>query len=248
MSETSDPVQAATVIVLRAAEPEGFEVLLTRRPPGMAFLGGMYCFPGGTVRNEDCSEAIFSRARGPTPQQARTIVGAHFSPRRALGIWIAAVRELFEEVGILLAVDENGRAMAAGRERKARLAQKQSALADRSVSFLSVLESEDLFCDTARLIYFSHWQTPARDPIRFNTRFFLAKSPEDQTPLPSSYEVAEARWVTPEHALKLFARGELPMIIPTFASLRTLADFDNIESVFREFCTPSRPANLTRTN
>jgi 8-oxo-dGTP pyrophosphatase MutT (NUDIX family) len=248
MSEASDPVQAATVIVLRAAEPGGFEVLLTRRPPGMAFLGGMYCFPGGTVRNDDCSEAIFSRSRGLTPGQARTIVGAHFSPQRALGIWIAAVRELFEEVGLLLAVEENGRPMAAHRERKARLAQKRSALAERSVNFLSILEGEDLFCDTGRLMYFSHWQTPARDPIRFNTRFFLAESPADQTPLVSSYEVAETRWLTPEHALKLFARGELPMIIPTFASLRTLADFDSMESVFRKVRTPSRPASLTKTN
>jgi 8-oxo-dGTP pyrophosphatase MutT (NUDIX family) len=248
MSKAADPAEAATVILLKAAEPGGFEVLLTRRPAGMAFLGGMYCFPGGTVRNEDCSEAIFSRSRGLTSGQARAIAGAHFSPRRALGIWIAAVRELFEEVGILLAVDRDGRPMAAGQERKARLAQKRSALADRSADFLSILESEDLFCDTARLIYFSHWQTPARDPIRFNTRFFLAALPAEQTPLASSYEVAESRWLTPEHALRLFGRGELPMIIPTFASLRTLANFDSMDSVLREFRTPPRAPNLTKTN
>jgi 8-oxo-dGTP pyrophosphatase MutT (NUDIX family) len=241
MSEIADPVQAASVIVLRPAVPRRFEVLLTRRPEGMAFCGGMYCFPGGTVRNEDCSDAVVNRSRGLTPSEARTIVGAHFSPRRALGLWIAALRELFEEVGILIAVDENGRPAGSNPERNAKLAQKRPALAAESVSFLSILQSENLFCDTARLAYFSHWQTPARDPIRFDTRFFLAELPPDQTPLACSYEVAQSQWLTPDDALRCFAQGELPMIIPTFASLRTLADFDTIESLFKEFAYRKSP-------
>jgi 8-oxo-dGTP pyrophosphatase MutT (NUDIX family) len=103
MSEASIPKEAATVILLRPAQPRGFEVLLTRRSATMAFLGGMYCFPGGTLRAEDCADAMLCRAQGLTPNQARDIVGAHFPPRKALGLWLAAIRELFEEVGILLA-------------------------------------------------------------------------------------------------------------------------------------------------
>ena len=98
MSEERKPRQAATVILLRDAEPKGFEAFLTRRPENMAFLGGLYCYPGGSVSKDDFSERIIRRCCGLAPEQARKIVGAEFSPRQALGFWIAAIRELFEEV------------------------------------------------------------------------------------------------------------------------------------------------------
>jgi 8-oxo-dGTP pyrophosphatase MutT (NUDIX family) len=235
MSEAPILKQAATVILLRPGQPRGFEVLLTRRPAGMAFLGGMYCFPGGTLRDEDCSDAMVRRARGLTPKQARDIVGAHFTPRKALGLWLAAIRELFEEVGVLLAGKVSGERLTLG---KAQLGQMHAALLEKCLSFQALLENENLLCDTDRLHYFSHWQTPADVATRFDTRFFLTALPEDQTPLPTSSEVAHSLWVTPDRALKLFAKAELPMIFPTFASLRTLADFDTLDSVLREF----RPA------
>src|SRR5262249_47124941 len=97
--------QAATVILLRAAEPNGFEVFLTRRPHGMAFLGGLFCFGGGVRRPEFCSAAMWRFCNVFPPADARKIVGAQFSPPDALGLWIAGIRELFEETGILLAVD-----------------------------------------------------------------------------------------------------------------------------------------------
>jgi hypothetical protein len=71
--------------------------------------------------------------------------------------------------------------------------------------------------------------------MRFDTRFFLAAMPQGQTPLPTSYEVAHSVWLTPDRAVQLFSRNELPMIFPTFASLRALADFDTFESVLREY-------------
>ena len=110
VSEKAKPRQAATVVLAaRCAEPKGFEVFLTRRPDGMPFLGGMYCFPGGAVTKEDSAPRMIERCRGRTADQARKIAGAQFSPRQALGFWIAAVRELFEEVGVLLAVDASGK-------------------------------------------------------------------------------------------------------------------------------------------
>jgi hypothetical protein len=97
------------------------------------------------------------------------------------------------------------------------------------------LESEDLYCDLTRLGYFSHWQTPAQTPLRFDTRFFVAALPPEQTPLETSYEVAHSLWLTPEAAMQLHQRGKLPMIFPTFAALRTLADFETLESALLEF-------------
>jgi 8-oxo-dGTP pyrophosphatase MutT (NUDIX family) len=236
MSEAAIPKPAATVILLRPAEPRGFDVLLTRRPASMRFLGGMYCFPGGTVREEDCSDAMFRRTRGLTPHQARAIVGADFAPRKALALWLAAIRELFEETGILLAGKLSGKGLSLP---PAQLEQMHAALLAKSLTFRELLEKEDLLCDADRVHYFSHWQTPPDVGARFDTRFFLACLPEGQTVVATSSEVAQSVWLTPDRALRLFSNAELPMIFPTFASLRTLADFDDLDKVMREFFLPA---------
>jgi 8-oxo-dGTP pyrophosphatase MutT (NUDIX family) len=227
--------QAATVILLRPAGPNAFEVLLTRRPEEMAFLAGMYCFPGGAVRKDDCTASMLRLCHGLSPNDARRIIGAHLSPPEALGFWIAGIRELFEEAGVLLAVDHSGQPWPALKECGYNLADKHTALLQETLSFQSLLEGEKLLCDASRLVYFSHWQTPEQSSIRFDTRFFLAVLPAGQTPLPASPEVAHSLWVTPDRALELFAKNELPLIFPTFASLRTLADFDSLEAVLREY-------------
>jgi 8-oxo-dGTP pyrophosphatase MutT (NUDIX family) len=226
--------RAATVILLRRAEAKGFEVLLTQRPETMLFLGGMYCYPGGAVRKEDSTARMIDRCFGLTPAQARKIINAQLSPGEAIGPWVGAVRELFEETGVLLAVEESGSPFILDSARAARLAQKHAALLNKSLDFLSVLESEKLYCDLGSLVYFSHWETPAQ-AIRFDTRFFLAALPDNQTPFFASEEVTHSVWLTPDGALKLFERGELPMIFPTFASLRTLADYETLESVLKDF-------------
>ncbi|MEX0806366.1 MAG: hypothetical protein WD688_24065 [Candidatus Binatia bacterium] len=235
MIETEKPKQASTVILLRPAQSRGIEVFLTRRPEQMAFLGGMYCFPGGTVRKEDCAAATLRRCHGLAPAEARKIVGSHFNPQEALGLWIAAIRELFEEAGILLAVENNGEPAVMNRELNRRLAEKHASLLATTLSFDGLLETENLRCDASRLAYFSHWQTPSQFKIRFDTRFYLAALPADQTPLSVSHEVVHSLWLSPDRALQMFGQGHLPMIFPTFASLRTLADFDSLDSLFAEF-------------
>lgn len=235
MSEHSTPKQAATVILLRPAEANRFEVFLTRRPDGMPFLGGMYCFPGGGVGKKDFAPRMLARCSGLSGAQARKIVGSHFSPQQALGFWVAGIRELFEEVGVLLAVDHAGTRASLSVAQALRCAAKHPELLDESLDFLSLLEGENLDCDLASLAYFSHWQTPAQTALRFDTRFFLAALPTDQTPLATSYEVTHSLWLTPDRAMELFERGDLPLIFPTFASLRTLADFETLESVLKEF-------------
>jgi 8-oxo-dGTP pyrophosphatase MutT (NUDIX family) len=235
MIEIAEAKHAATVILLRPAQPRGMEVLLTRRPDEMAFLGGMYCFPGGTMQREDFSSAILRRCHGLSPIAARKIIGAHFSPQEALGLWVAAIRELFEETGVILAITADGSIAARDRGRNRSLAEKHTTLIARRLSFSALLEAENLYCDTTQLAYFSQWQTPSQFKVRFDTRFFLAAVPAEHSPLASSPEVAHTVWLTPDHALQRFSQGTLPMIFPTFASLRTLADFDSLESLFAEF-------------
>jgi 8-oxo-dGTP pyrophosphatase MutT (NUDIX family) len=235
MRDAQKPRRAATVLLLRPVQPNGVEVFLTRRPDETAFLGGMYCFPGGAVQKDDCSAAMLRLCYGLSPADARRRISAHLSPAEALGFWVAGVRELFEEAGVLLAVDSSGQPRPAAQERGHNLFEKHAALLQKTLSFRSLLESEKLLCDASRLVYFSHWQTPEQSTIRFDTRFFLAALPEDQTALPTSPEVPHSLWVTPDRALELFAKNELPLIFPTFASLRTLADFDSLEAVMREY-------------
>jgi 8-oxo-dGTP pyrophosphatase MutT (NUDIX family) len=246
VSETTNARAAATVILLRPSAPTGFEVFLTRRPEGMRFLGGMYCFPGGGVNKEDCSPRTIVRCLGVSAPQARKIIGAQFRPQAALGFWIAAIRELFEEVGILLTVGASGTPLSIDAMRKHRLAEKHAALIAKSVSFTELLESENLYYSASALAYFSHWQTPAQNSLRFDTRFFLALLPPAQTPAPTSYEVMHSLWLTPDRAIQLFERGELPLIFPTFASLRILADFETLESLFDEFSDRNAMASVTR--
>jgi 8-oxo-dGTP pyrophosphatase MutT (NUDIX family) len=235
MIEDHKPRLAARVILLRPAQPGGFEVFLTRRPEGMEFLGGMYGFPGGTLRREDCSEGMLRRSSGLTAEDARIIVGAHFSPNEALGVWITGIRELFEEAGVLLAVNEKGENSISNENRQTRLESNRASLLDGSMTFQTLLENEALQCDASRLTYFSRWQTAARFSMRFDTRLFLAVLPVGQTPLPSSPEVIHSLWLAPDRALQRVAKDELPMIFPTFVSLRTLADFETLESVLKEF-------------
>ncbi len=151
MTEIRRPKQAATVILLRRAEAKGFEVFLTRRPDGMPSLGGMYCYPGGTVTKDDFNPPMIVRCRGVTPKQARKILGAHYSPSEAMGLWVAGVREVFEEVGVLLATEQSGAQLIMDDNRAARLAQKHAALLAKSMSFLELLESESLVCNLAAL-------------------------------------------------------------------------------------------------
>lgn len=236
MTEQPIPRHAATVILVRAERDNGFEVFLTRRPTDMDFLGGMYVFPGGSVRKEDCSEAILRRCRGLSRQEAQKIAHADLSPQLSLGHWVAGIRELFEEAGVLLCVTEAGNSIDMKQEGlKGRLSQKRKQLIERSMDFLTLLDSEGFLCDASRLVYFSHWLTPEEFPTRFDTRFYLAPLPPGQNPLPTSEEVVHSLWITPERALKLCREGTLPMIFPTFSSLRTLADFDSLNSLLAEY-------------
>jgi 8-oxo-dGTP pyrophosphatase MutT (NUDIX family) len=239
MNELRKPKQASTVILLRQTAASDFEAFLTRRPEGMRFLGGMYCFPGGTTDQHDCSPRVIQRCAGVTAKQARQILGAHLRPADAIALWVTAARELFEEVGVLLAVESNGEPLRLDPARRARLQRYHAALSAHQLTFVELLEAEGLRCDLGRLCHFSHWQTPAQVAMRFDTRFFVSMLPEDQTPLTTSYEVADSVWITPDRALQMFGRGELPMIFPTFAALRTLADFSTVDSVFGEFQAPS---------
>ena len=235
MNAVAKPEPFSSVILLREAQPHAVEVFLTRRPDELPVIGGKYCFPGGAVYKSDRAANILRRCRGLSGERAREVLGAHFAPPEALGCWIAAIRVLFEEIGILFAVKENGEPITSDAELNLRLLEKCAARRDGALDFTALMEHENLFCDAGKFAYFSHWQTPGEFSRSFDARFFLAAVPDYSTPLRTSHEVAHSLWLSPDRALQLFAHGELPMAFPTFASLRTLADFGSVKSVVREF-------------
>jgi 8-oxo-dGTP pyrophosphatase MutT (NUDIX family) len=239
MSGNAKARHAATVALLRPAQPDGLEVFLTRRPRGMDFLGGAYVFPGGSVRDEDRAEGALKRCFGLSRHEAQKILSAEMVPELALAHWVAAIREVFEEVGVLLCVTENGEPVDPRQEDlRERWLAKRRRLAAGELTFPEFLKSEGLMCDAASLRYLSHWRTPEEFDTRFDTRFYLAALPQGQVPLATSEEVAHSLWVTPEQALKLCATGKLPMIFPTYCNLRTLADFDSLARLLEEYRLP----------
>lgn len=240
MSAVAKPKQIVSVILLRPGEPRGFEVFLTRDRDKVDGQGETTIFPGGMVTTEDYSAAMLRRCSGMSLTAAHRIIGGRFAPREALGLWVAGIRVLFEEVGVFLGLNEAGEDPVMDPVRKVRLQARHAALRAGSLSFPSLLKMEELWADTARLTYFSYWQSTSPSGERLDLRFYFAILSPNQSPIPTLPRVLRGLWLSPDRALRLFEQSELPMAFSTFASLRTLADFDSVESLLKEYGSGAR--------
>jgi len=230
------PRNAATVVLLRPDGQGGFDILLTRRPETMRFLGGFYVFPGGTVHRDDFSPAMLRRCRSLSGTKARQILGSKHEPDEAIGHWVAVARELFEEVGILLGVTESGVPFApADDETRRRVEAERQAIVRKERDFAAFLESENLYCDLAQAVYFDHWVTPNIYSMRFDTRFYAAIQPSGQVPLTHSEEVTHSLWIKPAAALARMDRHDFPILPPTTTVLREFSRFCSWEHLRTEF-------------
>lgn len=238
MPENRLPKRASTIVLVRPAKDGVFEVFMTRRPREMRFLGGFFVFPGGSVKRSDSAPDMLGLCRGLSPGEARARLGDELDAEDAMGHWVAAVRELYEEVGVLLCVrPDGGPAMGAGT--RERVGAKRSSVLRGTLGFPDLLASEGLCCDVGSPVYFYHRTTPERYAMRFDTRFFLAPLPEGQTPLSVSEEVSESLWITPEEGLERADRGRMAVIPPTLHTLRTLADIGTWEALCGAFALPA---------
>ncbi len=234
MPDKAVPRRASTIVLARPTGDGVFEIFMTRRPREMRFLGGFFVFPGGSVKRADASPAMLERCRGLSPDEARSRLGDGLSAEDAMAHWVAAIRELYEEVGVLLCVSQDNGA-AVEPDRRDRVVARRTALLSGDVGFAELLASERLCCDVGSPVYFYHRTTPERYAMRFDTRFFLAPLPEGQVPLDVSEEVTESLWITPGEALQRAERGRMAVIPPTLATLRTLAGLGTWEALCREF-------------
>jgi 8-oxo-dGTP pyrophosphatase MutT (NUDIX family) len=196
---------------------------MNRRPERMDTYAGVYVFPGGRVEKSDWSAEMMSLTRGLTPRAAQEKLGAELQPELCLGHWVAAVRELFEEVGVHFFAPHGGAVMdLIGKKIAERLDEKRSALQQGEIDFVTFLLSEGLCCDVGPLAYFYHRVTPEHYPVRFDTRFYLAALPSHQSALHTSEEVSESLWISPREALDRLKSGNFPMMPPTVAVLKTV--------------------------
>ncbi|MFI6644386.1 NUDIX hydrolase [Streptomyces sp. NPDC050504] len=212
------PKRAATVLLLRdgAAGPA---VHMLRRRASMAFAGGAYAYPGGGVDPRDHDRLV--RWAGPPLEEWAERLGVDTASARA--VVCAAVRETYEEAGVLLAGDSATTVVGdtTGDDWEA----DRAALVARELSFGEFLERRGLVLRSDLLGAWARWITPEFEPRRYDTWFFVAVLPEGQRTRNASTEADSTVWITPADALAGYGRGELLMMPPTVATLRDLQPY-----------------------
>lgn len=244
------PVDAATVILLRpgagAAAP-GIEVLLVRRNRKSSFVPGYYVFPGGVIDPEDWEPRAERFVRGLDRQKAAGMLPDMSHSEKALGAWMAGIRETFEEVGLLIARRADGSPVTIRtKEECRRFGEHRRALIDGAMTFARVLEEENLFLPADALHYFSHWVTPEFLPQRYDVRFFVTPMPENQTAVCDGVELTHHVWLSPSAALTDYEAGAIGMVLPQIVTLRELARFQTVQDVIRTADARPVPATLTK--
>lgn len=215
---------AATVMLVRDGDDGRVQVFMLRRNLDSDFVGGAYVFPGGAVDEADRHADLEAVCAGRSDDQASALLGVD---RGGLAYWVAAIRECFEEAGVLLAYGPDGEVMSfADDETARRFHAHRQAVDTGGTRLLEVCDVEGLRLAVDRIHYFSHWITPVGPPRRYDTRFFVAAAPPEQVPLHDDRETIANLWVNPADALARHEAGELDLIFPTIKNLEAIARFD----------------------
>lgn len=228
-----DPKPAASVVLVRPGSGEPVEVYMIRRNVGMRFLGGFYAFPGGKVDEADTAPEAVARCRGSTSETEETR-SPIWDGLPAAAFWVTAIRELFEEAGILMACDSAGVPInLTGASMADRVESWRRSLIANQAALTTLLAGADWFYDLTMLRYLSHFITPASSPIRFTARFFLALVPPGQVPRLFLEETSEGFWIGTREGYRRFQGGEMAMAEPAEYTLGYLAQFDDFGAVWQ---------------
>ncbi len=204
-------------MLVRDRPDGGIAVYMTRRGASSPFMPDAYVFPGGAAEGADRAPEMLARLHAGAP-------GA------APGLAVTALRELFEEAGILLACAPDGEARGLPAES---LAAWRAGLLTGERSLLSILEASDAYLDGRELVYYSNWITPAVEPRRFDAHFFIARAPLGQTAAADAIEVHDGVWIAPDEALERGRSGELSLVFPTIKHLERLAEAASVDALLR---------------
>ena len=198
------PARAAASLLLGRDGANGPELFLLARNRSSSFASGALVYPGGAVDTADRSPALRARSEG-----------AEGLDDDALALRIAAIREAFEECGLLLARDPGSSALLGRRRVDAIKRRYEGALADHSLDLLELADAEDLVLACDHLVPFAHWITPETQPKRFDTYFFLAAAPADQVARHDGHESTASVWITPDSLVADADAGKWYVMFPT---------------------------------
>lgn len=222
---------AATVMLVRDGDDGRLEVFMLRRNLNSDFVGGAYVFPGGAVDPADRHADLEPICEGRSDADASTALGLD-PPEGGLAYWVAAIRESFEEAGVLLAYDDNGAIVDFRDEAVAeRFDRHRSQVDGGERRLVEVCAEEGLRLAVDGMHYFSHWITPLGPPRRYDTRFFVAAAPVGQNPLHDDRETIANCWIAPGEALARHRAGEFDLILPTIRNLEAIARFGTAPEV-----------------
>ena len=195
-------------------------------------MSGNYVFPGGRVDQEDGAQEICALTKGITPEEAYSKFGELLSPEESLAHWVAGIRELFEEAGILLAYDQNGNLFQLKNPAdRVRFANYRTHLQKGQRTIWQIARDERLLLAVDQLHYYAHWITPEARRERFDTRFFLACLPAGQEPSFDQKETIAEVWLTPREAFEENVKGRIALSPPTLQIMEDLSQFNSAEDV-----------------
>ena len=223
---TTPPLDSASVVLLRDSA-QGMQVLLLRRHQASNVLGGAYVFPGGKLDQEDQHPALLSQLSQDADTLHQRLAEPELSPDRAAGLFVAAIREAFEECRVLLGQAENG---------QADLEALQASL-NTGQGWTEALQTHGLKLQTEGLVPWTRWITPKQASVtnkRFDTRFFITQVPGDQTAKHDDHETTETLWISPREALLRYWDREIELAPPQIMSLVHLSRHAHARSVLAE--------------
>jgi 8-oxo-dGTP pyrophosphatase MutT (NUDIX family) len=233
-------IRDASTVLLVSDRPD-LHVLMLERTPRAAFSPGATVFPGGGV---DASDRESRSARRAVGLDDPTASAEHGMSEGGLAFRIAAIRECFEEAGILLAHQAGSSRPV---EHDADVATARDLLNAGELSFGDFLESRQLEVAARELRLFSHWLTPVGSPRRYNTWFFVAPAPDGEDGAHDDNELIASAWIRPVDALAQYAAGEIDLILPTEMSLRVLARYDHSRNLLHDLdAAPKDPSGCLR--
>lgn len=234
-----------TIILVRESSTFGFEVFLLKRPEHSVFMGGNFVYPGGKLEKGDGDEEVFALSTGVSCDQALRTLGETDSDQLGLAYWIAGIRELFEEAGILLAYTTDSRLLSLeSNAMKSRFALHRQALQEGKKSFLQMLKEEGLTLALDKCFYYAHWITPEARTVRFDTRFFVALCPPCQEASSDANETTEGVWFKPDKALRENLKGTIALSPPTLKTLEDLSRFGTVKDLLSSLPDLEKPPIL----
>ena len=223
------PPSAAAALIIARPAAQAPEILLLKRSPAARFMPNAYVFPGGSVDGDDAAEQIYDLCAGVTDATASEQLDL---PRDGLRFFVAAVREAFEECGLLYAYDAQGRIADLMHWESERLHRLRTDLQCARTGLAPLCASQGWRLAVDRLIYFGHWITPVGMQRRFDTRFFIARAPPHQLASLAGEEMSGLIWLGAPQALAKHAAGDLELMLPTWTLLGQIAPFGTIDALF----------------